>query len=133
MLFYGAELLESFPDSPLHFALRLCAGRLYNSGVPRKALNVAFGLDIRTIRRIAGALKQEDPELLMAVLQGRQQPRKLTAKIAALVEAMCDTAFDFHPEAPSRYLREKVREVFAVSLCAEIPQPQPPNSDPITL
>jgi hypothetical protein len=42
LLFYGAELLESFPEDPEHFSLRLCAGRLYNAGLPRKALSKAF-------------------------------------------------------------------------------------------
>lgn len=75
--------MELFPDAPEHFALRLCAGRLFNSGVPRKALTAAFGLDIRTIRRVAMALKQEDMEVLAGVLQGRQRPRKLTPEITA--------------------------------------------------
>jgi len=123
LLFYGAELLETFPDSPHHFALRLCAGRLYNSGVPRKALKAAFGLDVRTIRRVAKALKQDDPEVLTGVLQGRQRPRKLSVEVAAFVEAMCDTAFDLHPRAPSRYLLQKVQEVFGVSLSAETIRP----------
>lgn len=123
LLFYGYALLELFPDDPEHFALRLCAGRLYNAGVPRKALTKAFGLDIRTIRRIAAALKQEDLEVLTGVLQGRQRPRKLTPEIAAFVEAMCDTAFDEHPQAPSRYLLEKVQETFGVSLSAETIRP----------
>jgi hypothetical protein len=123
LLFYGFALLELFPDAPEHFALRLCAGRLYNAGVPRKVLTEAFRLDIRTIRRVAEALKQEDPEVLAGVLQGRQRPRKLTAEITAFVEAMCDTAFDLHPQAPSRYLLGKVREVFGVSLSAETIRP----------
>lgn len=123
LLFYGFALLEVFPDAPVHFALRLCAGRLYNAGVPRKVLTDAFQLDIRTIRRVAKALKQDDPEVLNRVLQGRQRPRKLTAEIAAFVEAMCDTAFDQQPQAPSRYLLEKVQEVFGVSLSAETIRP----------
>lgn len=123
LLFYGAELLESFPSSPHHFALRLCAGRLFNAGVSRKPLTEAFMLDIRTIRRVAEALKQEDPEVLLGVLQGRQRPRKLTPEIAAFVEAMCDTAFDLQPDAPSRYLRDKVRDVFHVSLSSETIRP----------
>jgi hypothetical protein len=123
LLFYGFALLEVFPDAPMHFALRLCAGRLYNAGVPRKVLTDAFGLDIRTIRRVAKALKQEDPEVLIGVLQGRQRPRKLTPEIAAFVEAMCDTAFDQHPRAPSRYLLQLVQKTFKVSLSAETIRP----------
>jgi len=123
LFFYGLELLETFPACPHHFALRLCAGRLYNSGVPRKALSAAFGLDIRTIRRVAEALKQDDPDVLVGVLQGRQRSRKMTPTIAAFVEAMCDTAFDDHPEAPSRYLRDMVLESFKVPLSAETIRP----------
>lgn len=123
LLFYGAELLESFPEDPEHFSLRLCAGRLYNAGLPRKALSKAFDMDIRTIRRVAVALVREDAGELLGVLQGRQRTRKLTLSIQSFVLAMCETAFAAQPRAPTRYLREKVQEVFGVSLSAETLRP----------
>ena len=42
------QSLEVFPDIADHFALRLCAGRLYNAGIKKSALANAFGMDIRT-------------------------------------------------------------------------------------
>jgi len=123
LFYYGAELLESFPDDQAHFALRLCAGRLYNANLPRKLLEDAFGLDIRTIARVAKALLLDKPDELMGVLQGRQRPRKLTPEIAAFVEAMCDTAFAMHPRDYSRFLLNKIQEVFKVSLCGEVIRP----------
>lgn len=44
-------------------------------------------------------------------------------EVAAFVEAMCDTAFDLHPRAPSRYLLKMVQESFKVSLSAETIRP----------
>jgi len=123
LLFYGAELLEVFPACPHHFALRLCAGRLYNAGLPRALLSTTFGLDIRTIRRVADSLKQASPDELLAVLKGRQRPRKLTAEMAGFVEGMCPAAFALQPRSPSRFLRDRVREAFGVSLSAETLRP----------
>ena len=104
LLYYGAELLETFPDVPAHFAFRLSAGRLYNAGVKRSSLCGAFGLDIRTIARIGKAMSLPDPDELMVLLRGRQRPRKLTPEIQCFIREMMETAFELHPQAPSRYL-----------------------------
>ena len=123
LLYYGLELLERFPDRPDHFALRLCAGRLYNAGVKRKVLAETFGMDIRTIARIAEAMAQVEPDMLLEILRGRQRPRKLTPEIATFVRGMMETAFAFHSAAPSRYLRGMVQNVFGVSLSGETLRP----------
>jgi hypothetical protein len=123
LLYYGAELLETFPDVPAHFAFRLSAGRLYNAGVKRSSLCEAFGLDIRTIARIGKAMSLPDPDELMVLLRGRQRPRKLTPEIQCFIREMMETAFELHPQAPSRYLREMVLKVYKVSLSAETIRP----------
>jgi hypothetical protein len=61
LLYYGLELLERFPDCPDHFAMRLCAGRLYNAGIRKRDIAEAFGMDIRTIARIAEAMRNSEP------------------------------------------------------------------------
>jgi len=123
LLYYGLELLERFPDCPDHFALRLCAGRLYNAEVRKCEISKAFRMDIRTIARIAGAMKEADPDQLFQVLRGRQRARKLTPEITSFLREMVDTAFSLHPRCPSRYLRELVNSVYGVSLSAETIRP----------
>lgn len=123
LLFYGLELLERFPDCPDHFALRLCAGRLYNAEVKKCEISKAFRMDIRTIARIADAMRESEPEELIRVLQGRQRARKLTPEIASFLREMVDTAFSLHPRCPSRYLRELVNSVYSVSFSAETIRP----------
>ena len=123
LLYYGLDLLEVFPDIADHFALRLCAGRLYNAGIKKSAIANAFGIDIRTIARIAQAMRKSEPDDLFYVLQGRQRPRKLTPEIAALIREMCDTAFALHPRSPSQYLRDLVKKVHGVSLSGETIRP----------
>ena len=123
LLYYGLELLERFPDCPDHFAMRLCAGRLYNAGIRKRDIAEAFGMDIRTIARIAGAMKEADPDRLFLILRGRQRARKLTPEIASFIREMLDAAFSLHPRRPSRYLRELVEKVYGVSLSAETIRP----------
>jgi hypothetical protein len=123
LLYYGLELLEVFPDYPDHFALRLCAGRLYNAGIKKCAIAKAFDMDIRTIARIARAMCASEPDELFRILQGRQRPRKLTPDISALIREMCETAFALHPRSPSRYLRDLVERVHGVSLSGETIRP----------
>lgn len=123
LLYYGLELLERFPDCPDHFALRLCAGRLYNAGIRKRDIAEAFGMDIRTIARVADAMRESEPQGLIRVLQGRQQARKLTPEITSFLREMVDTAFSLHPRRPSRYLRELVNSVYGVSLSAETIRP----------
>jgi transposase len=118
-LYYGLEMLERFPDRLDHFALRLCAGRLYNAGIKKRDIEQAFGMDIRTIARIADAMKEADPDRLFQILQGRQRARKLTPEIASFLREMVETALSLHPRSPSRYLRELVQRVYGVSLSAE--------------
>jgi transposase len=123
LLYYGMELLETFLDCPDHFAMRLCAGRLYNAGIKKRDIEQAFGMDIRTIARIANAMKEADPDRLFQILQGRQRARKLTPEIVSFLREMVETALSLHPRSPSRYLRELVQRVYGVSLCAETIRP----------
>jgi len=123
LLYYGLEMLERFPDRLDHFALRLCAGRLYNAGIRKCDIAKTFGMDIRTIARIAHAMKEADPDRLFEVLQGRQRARKLTPEIASFLREMVETALSLHSRSPSRYLRELVQRVYGVSLSAETIRP----------
>ena len=82
MSYYGLELFAVAPSDREDTRFKLMVAHLSKVGVRLTALHEAFGVDPRTIKKWAAALKTGDAQKLIQALAGRGASRKLTPAVA---------------------------------------------------
>jgi len=113
-VYYGAELLERVKGGETSCEYRLLLGRLYNAGVKVVALEKAFGVGGKTLRRLGRALEKGDAEELVQVLAGRGGRRKLTPEIRGYIRMRFSRIYEEDRYRYNERLRAEVAEVFGV-------------------
>jgi hypothetical protein len=69
-IYFGATLYERIKGGPQSCEYRVMLGRLYNAGVKVVALEKAFQVGGKTLKRIGKALQNGDSDELARVLAG---------------------------------------------------------------
>ncbi len=122
-VYYGGELFEKVPDDREHPQYKLLVARLCNAGIAATRLQKEFGADRKTIQRWADALKGNNTQELVRVLEGRKQGRKFTAEIQSYVRMRFSKIYAENRRSYSKAIRQEILEVFRVSLSAELLRP----------
>lgn len=122
-VYYGLELMEVIPDQREHLSYKLLVARLYNAGVKARTLQEVFDVDRKTMKRWGEALREGDPEKLIAVLAGRSRGKKITPEIEGFVRARFDSIYREYPRSYSAAIRKEIEEIFAVNLSGEALRP----------
>ena len=122
-VYYGLELMESFPDDREHPAYKLLVARLYNAGVKACVLAETFNVDRKTMKHWGDALKKGDLEQLMAALAGRHAARKLTVEIQGFVRMRFACVYSECRNGYSARLREEIERIFEVRISGETLRP----------
>jgi hypothetical protein len=118
-IYYGLELLQVVPDRRDGLAYKVWVGQLYNARVKVRALQEAFGVDRKTMKRWGEALVQPDVQEFARVMAGRQQGRKLTPEIRAYIRMRWP---ELQARGERRYrqvIQAEVKTIFGVRLCGE--------------
>lgn len=118
-VYYGAELLERVKGDRRSCEYKLLLGRLYNAGVKVGALEEAFGVAGKTLRRYGRAMEKGDADELVRVLAGRSAKRKLTTEIRSYVRMRFHGVYEQSRYRYSQRLRAEVLEVFGARVSAE--------------
>lgn len=122
-VYYGLELFEVVPADQEDTRFKLMVAHLANVGVSRSALHDAFGLDPRTIKKWAEALKSGDAETLTRALAGRQAGRKLTPLVEHYVRLRFASIYRINRRSYSRAMRGELKELFGLEISSETLRP----------
>jgi hypothetical protein len=118
-VYYGFELLQVVPQEREGLAFKLMVGQLYNANVKVGALQEVFAVDPKTMKRWGDVIIKGDPEELLRVMAGRQQGRKLTPEIRALIRLRWPQLQAQGERKYRQKIQEEVEAVFGVRLCGE--------------
>jgi len=122
-VYFGLQLLETVPGDREHVAYKMLVGRLFNAGVAREALRVAFKVDPKTMQRWGEGLKSENPEELARALAGRQCSRKFTSEIQAYVMLRFPEIYSQNRYDYSKQIRLEIEQIFKTTLSGETIRP----------
>jgi len=122
-VFFGAALLEVVSENRQDPDFKMMIARLYNAGVKAKSLTEEFGVARTTMKCWGDALRRNDPEELVRVFAGRGRRPKLTTEIRAFVQVRFRDVYSQTHYNYSAIIREEIREIFGVELCAETLRP----------
>ena len=123
LVFFGACLFEVVADDPQNPAFKLLFARLYNANVSPKAILEVFPFSYTTLRRLGGALKSGDAKRLMAVLAGRQHPRKLTDEILSFAQTRFTAIYPENTYTYSKVIRQEILDTYEVEISGESLRP----------
>ena len=123
LIFFGACLFEVVADDPQNPAFKLLFARLYNAGVSPKAILEVFPFSYTTLRRLGDALKSGDAKRLMAVLAGRQHPRKLTDEILGFAQTRFAAIYPENTYTYSKVIRQEILDTYVVEISGESLRP----------
>lgn len=118
-VFFGMSLLEVIDDTQNSPALKLLLARLYNSGVKTQSIVDSFSVAYTSLRRWGEALKSGDAQKLMAILAGRQHPRKLTTQIIHFAKTRFFSIYPDNHYSYSKVIRQEILDVFEVTISGE--------------
>ena len=118
-VYYGAELFERVKGDRKSCEYKLLLGRLYNANVMVSALEEAFKVNGKTLRRYGRAMVNGNADELVRVLSGRGGKRKLTTEIRSYVRMRFLRIYEQDRYRYSQRLRAEVLEVFGVPVSGE--------------
>ena len=122
-VFFGMALLEVVDGDPSSATFKLLLARLYNAGVKPQHLIKTFSVSYTSLRRWGEALKSGDDEKLIAVLAGRQHPRKLSPEILSFSKNRFSTIYPENHYSYSKVIRQEILDTFDVNICGESLRP----------
>jgi hypothetical protein len=122
-VYYGLELFEVVPSDREDTRFKLMVAHLSNVGVRLTALHEAFGVDPRTIKKWAGALKTGDAQKLIQALAGRGANRKLTPAVEHFVRQRFAAIYSEDRYTYSRRIRGELKDLLQVNLTGETLRP----------
>ena len=111
-VFFGMALLEVVDDDPCSATCKLLLARLYNAGVKPQHLIETFSVSYTSLCRWGEALKSGDDEKLIAVLAGRQHPRKLTPEILSFSKNRFSAIYPDNHYSYSKVIRQEILDTF---------------------
>ena len=118
-VYFGATLYERIKGGPQCCEYRVMLGRLYNAGVKVSALEKAFEVGGKTLKRIGKALQGGDSDELVKVLAGRGHKRKLTAAIRGYMRMRFPRVYELDRYRYRQKLSDEVKEVFGEKVSGE--------------
>ena len=118
-VYFGASLYERIKGGPQCCEYRVMLGRLYNAGVKVAALEKAFEVGGKTLKRIGKALQGGDSDELVRVLAGRGHKRKLTAAIRGYMRMRFPRVYEADRYRYRQTLITEVKEVFGEEVSGE--------------
>jgi hypothetical protein len=122
-VYYGAQLLEIVDEDREHPGFKFFIGKMYNSGIPPKALIEHFEIPYSTMRRWGLILQKGDADEIICMLAGSGGPRKLTPEVLRFVENRFQDIYPSHRTNYSQMIRQEIAEVFDFTLSGEALRP----------
>lgn len=122
-MYYGADLLESVPNDREHISYKFLVARLYNAKVKVSALQEAFGVDRKTMKRWGDALRTGDNDRIAQTFAGRQAKRKLTREVQSYVRMRFPVIYEETHYDYSQRMRHEIEHVFGHALTGETLRP----------
>jgi len=118
-VYYGLELFDVVPDNKEDTRFKLIIAHMHLVGFTLKALQEAFGLDPRTIKKWSTALKSGEADQLEKALLGIGSTRKLTEPIKLFVRMRFEQIYPQDRYRYSRKIRAEIKEVFKEDISSE--------------
>lgn len=118
-VYYGLELYDVVPNNKEDTRFKLMVAHLHIVGVTLSALQKAFELDPRTIKKWSRGLKSGDADKLQQALRGLGANRKLTAPIEQFVRMRFEQIYPHERYRYSRRIREDIKKVFKEDISSE--------------
>ena len=118
-VYYGLELFDVVPDDKQDTRFKLMVAHMHIIGFTLTALQDAFAVDPRTIKKWSTALRSGSAPKLQKALIGLGSNRKLTEPIQAFVRMRFE---EIYPQDRYRYsskIREEIKQVFGEEISSE--------------
>ena len=118
-VYYGLELFDVVPNDKEDTRFKLMVAHMHIIGFTLTALQEAFGVDPRTIKKWSTALKSGSAQKLQKALIGLGSNRKLTEPIQQFVRMRFE---EIYPQDRYRYsskIREEIKQVFGEEISSE--------------
>lgn len=118
-VYYGLELFDVVPNDKEDTRFKLMVAHMHIIGFTLTALQSAFAVDPRTIKKWSTALKSGSAQKLQKALTGLGSNRKLTEPIQQFVRMRFE---EIYPQERYRYsskIREEIKQVFGEEISSE--------------
>ena len=118
-VYYGLELFDVVPNDKEDTRFKLMVAHMHIIGFTLTALQSAFAVDPRTIKKWSTALKSGSAQKLQKALIGLGSNRKLTEPIQQFVRMRFE---EIYPQDRYRYsskIREEIKQVFNEEISSE--------------
>ena len=118
-VYYGLELFDVVPNDKEDTRFKLMVAHMHIIGFTLTALQNAFAVDPRTIKKWSTALKSGSAQKLQKALIGLGSNRKLTEPIQQFVRMRFE---EIYPQDRYRYsskIREEIKQVFGEEISSE--------------
>ena len=118
-VYYGLELFDVVPNDKEDTRFKLMVAHMHIIGFTLTALQGAFAVDPRTIKKWSTALKSGSAQKLQKALIGLGSNRKLTEPIQQFVRMRFE---EIYPQDRYRYsskIREEIKQVFNEEISSE--------------
>ncbi len=118
-VYYGLELFDVVPNDKEDTRFKLMVAHMHIIGFTLTALQSAFAVDPRTIKKWSTALKSGSAQELQKALIGLGSNRKLTEPIEQFVRMRFE---EIYPQDRYRYsskIRQEIKQVFGEEISSE--------------
>jgi hypothetical protein len=118
-VYYGLELFDVVPADKEDIRFKLMVAHMHIIGFTLTALQSAFAVDARTIKKWSTALKSGSAQKLQKALIGLGSNRKLTEPIQQFVRMRFE---EIYPQDRYRYsskIRQEIKQVFGEEISSE--------------
>ena len=118
-VYYGLELFDVVPNDKEDIRFKLMVAHMHIIGFTLTALQNAFGLDPRTIKKWSTALKSGSAEKLQKAFIGLGSNRKLTEPIEQFVRMRFEEIYSQDRYRYSSKIRQEIKRVFNQEISSE--------------
>lgn len=122
-VYFGMALIEIVPDDKTKPTFKLLMGRLFNSGIKKKALVTEFGICYTTLKRWGDAIKSNDLETVERALLGPGAPLKITKEISAFIGIRFHDIYQRTHYGYSQTIRNEIKSIFNKDISSESLRP----------
>ena len=118
-VYYGLELFDVVPNDKQDTRFKLMVAHMHIIGFTLTALQDAFGVDPRTIKKWSTALKSGSARKLQQALIGLGSNRKLTEPIEQFVRMRFEAIYSQERYRYSSKIRQEIKRVFNEDISSE--------------
>lgn len=118
-VYFGMALLEVVNNDKSSVLFKLLVGRLYNSRVKVKDLEVAFKIPSSTFRKWGYILQNKSDDEIIEALSATSGNGKITPEIDRFARASFQDIYPQNSYSYSKEIRRKIESAFHVSLSGE--------------